>query len=97
MVPLIVLASNNKNKIRELKEILQGFPVELRSLGDFGPLPEAVEDGETFDENAYKKALHTAKILGLQEIADDSGLVVETLNGRPGVYPARYAGPTAPG
>ena len=95
MVSLIVLASNNKNKIREFKEILQGFPVELRSLSDFGPIPEAVEDGATFDENAYKKALHTAKILGIPAIADDSGLVVDALDGRPGVYSARYAGPKA--
>jgi XTP/dITP diphosphohydrolase len=92
MVTILVLATTNKNKIAEFQEILKDFPVEIRSLSDFGPLPEAIEDGETFDDNAYKKAHHTAKILGLPAIADDSGLVVEALNGAPGVYSARYAG-----
>jgi XTP/dITP diphosphohydrolase len=75
--------------------VLKDLQIEVRSLNDFGPIPEAIEDGETFDENAYKKALHTAKILGLPAIADDSGLVVEALNGEPGVYSARYAGENA--
>jgi len=75
--------------------MLKDFPIEIRSLGDFGPLPEAIEDGETFDDNAYKKAIHTAKILGLPAIADDSGLEVEALDGAPGVYSARYAGDKA--
>jgi len=57
----------------------------LKCVSDFGCLPEPVEDGDTFDENAYKKALHYAKVLGLPAIADDSGLVVEALNGEPGV------------
>jgi len=92
MVTILVLATRNKNKIREFQEILKDFPIEIRSLSDFGTLPEAIEDGETFDDNAYKKAIHTAKILGLPAIADDSGLIVEALNGAPGVYSARYAG-----
>lgn len=95
MVTMLVIATTNKNKVKEFQEILKDFPVTLRSLSDFGPLPEAIEDGETFDDNAYKKALHTAKILGLPAIADDSGLVVEALNGAPGVYSARYAGDNA--
>jgi XTP/dITP diphosphohydrolase len=70
----------------------QGFPVSVKSLADFGPMPEPVEDGETFDDNAYKKSLHYAKVLGLPCLADDSGLVVDALDGRPGVYSARYAG-----
>ena len=92
MIPFLVLATSNKNKIREFKEILKDFPIEIKSLADFGPIPEVVEDGETFDDNAYKKALHTAKVLGLPAIADDSGLEVEALNGAPGVYSARYSG-----
>lgn len=92
MVTILVLATRNKNKTKEFQEILKDFPIEIRSLSDFGTLPEAIEDGETFDDNAYKKAIHTAKILGLPAIADDSGLVVEALNGAPGVYSARYAG-----
>jgi XTP/dITP diphosphohydrolase len=95
MVTLLILATTNTNKVKEFQEILKDFPIEIRSLADFGPLPEAIEDGETFDENAYKKAIHTAKILGFPAIADDSGLVVEALNGAPGVYSARYAGENA--
>ena len=95
MVTLLILATTNTNKVKEFQEILKDFPIEIRSLADFGPLPEAIEDGETFDDNAYKKAIHTAKILGFPAIADDSGLVVEALNGAPGVYSARYAGEKA--
>ncbi len=95
MVDIIVLATTNKNKIKEFQEMVKDLPVEIRSVGDFGPIPKCVEDGETFEENAYKKALHTARILGLPAIADDSGLEVEALNGEPGVYSARYAGKSA--
>jgi XTP/dITP diphosphohydrolase len=95
MVTILILATTNRNKVKEFQEMLKGFPIQIRSLTDFGSLPEAIEDGETFDENAYKKALHTAKILGFPAIADDSGLVVEALNGTPGVYSARYAGERA--
>jgi XTP/dITP diphosphohydrolase len=95
MVSMIVLATRNKNKVKEFREILKDFHIELKSLDDFGPIPEAIEDGETFDDNAYKKAHHTAKILGLPAIADDSGLVVDVLDGAPGVYSARYAGQDA--
>jgi XTP/dITP diphosphohydrolase len=92
---IIVLATSNTNKLKEIKELLKDFPVVIKSLADFGPMPEAVEDGETFDDNAYKKAVHYAKVLGVPCLADDSGLVVDALDGRPGVYSARYAGPEA--
>lgn len=95
MLKILVLATTNKNKIREFEEITKDFDIEIRSLSDFGPIPQAIEDGETFDENAYKKAHHVAKVLGLPAIADDSGLVVEALDGAPGVYSARYAGESA--
>jgi XTP/dITP diphosphohydrolase len=95
MVTILVLATTNKNKVKEFQEIFKDFPIKISSLGDFGTLPECIEDGETFDDNAYKKAIHTAKILGLPAIADDSGLEVEALNGAPGVYSARYAGESA--
>jgi XTP/dITP diphosphohydrolase len=95
MLSILVIATRNKNKLREFREVLKDLHIEVRSLDDFGPTPEAIEDGDTFDENAYKKALHTAKVLGLPAIADDSGLVVEALNGEPGVYSARYAGENA--
>ncbi len=95
MKTILVLATRNKGKVKEFEELLKDTNIELRSLNDFGPIPEAVEDGETFDENAYKKALFTAKVLGLPAIADDSGLVVEALDGAPGVWSARYAGEKA--
>lgn len=95
MKQIIVLATRNQGKVKELREMLADFPVDIRSLADFGPLPEVVEDGATFDDNAYKKALFTAKALGLPAMADDSGLVVEALDGAPGVHSARYAGEEA--
>lgn len=95
MLSILVIATRNINKLKEFKEILKDLQIDIRSLDDFGPIPEAVEDGETFDENAYKKAIHTAKILGLPAIADDSGLVVDSLAGSPGVHSARYASENA--
>ena len=95
MVHILVLATRNSGKVKEFQKILQDFPVEIRCLNDFGPIPEVEEDGETFDDNAYKKALFTAKVLGLPAIADDSGLVVEALDNAPGVWSARYAGENA--
>ena len=92
MFKLLVLATTNQNKVKEFKQFVSEFPVTVKSLSDFGPLPEVVEDGATFDENAYKKAHHYAKVLGIPAIADDSGLVVEALSGAPGVRSARYAG-----
>ncbi len=92
---MLVIATRNKNKLREFQELLKGLGIEILSLDDFGPIPPVVEDGDTFEENAYKKALHTAKILGIPALADDSGLVVEALSGQPGVYSARYAGENA--
>jgi XTP/dITP diphosphohydrolase len=91
----LILATRNQGKISEFKELLSSFPVEIRSLQDFGPIPPVTEDGETFDENAYKKAHTTAKILGFPVLADDSGLEVQALGGLPGVRSARYAGEEA--
>jgi XTP/dITP diphosphohydrolase len=88
----LVLATRNQGKIREFKELLSDFQIEIKSLQDFGPLSPILEDGETFEENAYKKAHLTAKMLGFPVIADDSGLMVDALDGRPGVHSARYAG-----
>ncbi len=91
----MVIASRNKGKTAEIRELLSGFPITIKNLDDFGPIPEVEEDGQTFDENAYKKASFTARVLGHPAIADDSGLVVDALNGAPGVFSARYAGPDA--
>ncbi len=90
----IVLASNNKNKIRELKEILEsklGGDVEILSLSDIGFGADIVEDGETFEENAMIKA-RAVSALGYIGVGDDSGLAVDALGGAPGIYSARYAG-----
>ena len=89
----LVLATRNKGKTREMMKILEGYPVTIKNLDDFGPIPEVVEDGATFDDNAYKKASFTARILGFPALADDSGLVVNALGGAPGVLSARYGGP----
>ena len=91
----IVIATRNKGKTAEIREMLKGFPVNIKNLDDFGPIPEIEEDGDTFDENAYKKASITARILGIPALADDSGLLVEALDGAPGVHSARYAGEKA--
>ena len=91
----LLLATRNKGKIAEFKTLLSGFPIQIRSLNDFGPIPEIVEDGKTFEDNAYKKAHFTAKVLGCPALADDSGLSVEALKGQPGVFSARYAWPAA--
>ncbi len=91
----IVIATTNQGKLKEFRELLKDQPIEILSLADFGPIPEVIEDGETFDDNAYKKALFTAKVLGLPAIADDSGLTVKALDGKPGVYSARFAGEDA--
>ena len=91
MVRIIVLATRNAGKAKEFQELLKDFPVEIKNLNDFGPIPEVEEDGATFDDNAYKKAAFAARVLGLPAIADDSGLVVEALGGAPGVKSARYA------
>ena len=88
----LVLATRNRGKIKEFRILLAGFGVEIKSLEDFGPIPPVVEDGKTFEENAYKKAHFTAQILGFPALADDSGLAVEALGGQPGVFSARYAG-----
>ena len=92
----LVLATRNKGKIAEIKEILADFQaIELLSLADFPDLPKIEETGTTFEENAILKAKTIAKLTGYLTLADDSGLTVEYLNGAPGVYSARYAGENA--
>lgn len=91
----LVIATHNRGKILEISDLLDGFPVEIKGLDDFGPIPAVEEDGADFDENAYKKASFVSRVLGLPSLADDSGLVVEALSGAPGVHSARYAGENA--
>ena len=92
---ILVIATLNKGKTLEIKELLKDFPIEIKNLDDFGPIPHLEEDGDTFDENAYKKASFAARILGIPALADDSGLIVEALDGAPGIHSARYAGENA--
>ncbi|MEA1900140.1 MAG: XTP/dITP diphosphatase [Thermodesulfobacteriota bacterium] len=91
----IVIATRNKGKKSEISDLLKGFPIDIKGLDDFGPIPHIEEDGDTFDENAYKKASFTARMLGFPALADDSGLLAEALEGAPGVLSARYAGENA--
>ncbi|MFH2093281.1 MAG: XTP/dITP diphosphatase [Pseudomonadota bacterium] len=95
MKQILVLATTNQGKTREIKALLNGFDIEIKDLSDFGPIPEVIEDGKTFDDNAYLKASFTARVLGYPVMADDSGLCVESLDGAPGVFSARYAGQDA--
>ena len=88
----MILASNNKHKVDEIKDILKEFDIEVLSLKEADIDIEVEEDGTTFEENAMKKATEICKVAGLPVIADDSGLEVFALNGAPGVYSARYSG-----
>jgi XTP/dITP diphosphohydrolase len=88
----LVVASHNAGKVREIRELLADFGIETVSASDLG-LPEPEETGETFQANAELKALAAAVASGKPALADDSGLCVEALNGAPGIYSARWAGP----
>ncbi len=88
----LIIASNNAHKIREIKEILKSEFDEIVSLSEAGISHETVEDGETFLENAMKKAREIAEISGCAALSDDSGICVHALGDAPGVFSARYAG-----
>ena len=92
--PRVVLASGNAGKVREFNQLLGGAHVEVLPQSSFG-VPEAEETGLTFVENAILKARNAARHTGLPALADDSGIEVDALNGAPGIYSARYAGPGA--
>ncbi len=90
----IVMASGNLGKLREISSLLKGLGIELVAQSELG-VEDADETGTTFRENSLLKARHAAATTGLPAIADDSGLLVNALDGAPGVYSARYAGPDA--
>lgn len=93
MIRKIILSSGNKHKIEEIKFILQDMPFEVLSKDDLGYKDfDVVEDGNTLEENAFKKAEELHKLVNGIVLADDTGLFVDALNGEPGVYSARYAG-----
>ena len=91
----LVLASRNQKKLREMSELCNGLDMRVVSAGDFPEAPEVEETGHTFAENAALKAAAVSSATGHWTVADDSGLAVDALNGAPGVYSARYAGPQA--
>ncbi|MDQ3937545.1 MAG: RdgB/HAM1 family non-canonical purine NTP pyrophosphatase [Chloroflexota bacterium] len=91
----LLLATGSAHKLAELRELLDLPGTELRSLTELGLTDDAPEEGRTFEENATSKALHYARLSGLPALADDSGLEVDALGGRPGVHTRRYAGPAA--
>jgi len=93
----LVVGTRNAKKKAEIEKILAGLPLRLKSVADYPDAPDVVEDGDTFEENARKKALEYATALGEWVVADDSGLQVDALGGEPGVHSARYAGPDATG
>lgn len=95
MSKILLLATRNQGKKKEMQQILKDLPVEIITLEDIDELPEIIEDGATFVENASKKAQQTAVLSGYTSLADDSGLVVDALDGKPGIYSARFAGEEA--
>jgi len=95
MIRELVLATRNRHKVIELVALLRDLGITIRSLDEFPDAPDVVEDGATCEANAIKKARAIAEFTGLPAVADDTGLEVDALGGRPGVYAARYAGENA--
>lgn len=88
----LLLATHNRGKLREFSQLLAGLPLQLRSLHEVAPQLHVIEDGATFEANAIKKAREAALATSQMVLSDDSGLEVDALDGRPGVFSARYAG-----
>lgn len=91
----IILATKNKGKIKEFEKLTEGMNIEVLSILDDIDFPDVEEDGKTFEENSAKKAKEIAEYTGITTVSDDSGLCVDTLNGEPGIYSARYSGENA--
>jgi XTP/dITP diphosphohydrolase len=92
LINQIVLATHNADKRREMAALLSDLGITVRTLAEFPQAPDVVEDGETCEANAIKKAKAIAEYTGITAVADDTGLEVDALDGRPGVHAARYAG-----
>jgi XTP/dITP diphosphohydrolase len=88
----LVLATNNKDKVVEMKEALEGLPFDILYLGDFPHIGEIPEEGDTLEANALTKSETALRETGLPSLADDTGLEVDALDGRPGVFSSRYSG-----
>ena len=95
VVETLVLGTGNRHKAKEIQALLADLPLQIHTLADFPDIPEVIEDGDTCQANAIKKARETAMLTGHWTLADDTGLEVKALGGRPGVYAARYAGANA--
>jgi XTP/dITP diphosphohydrolase len=95
-VTTLVLATTNAGKLREIRDVLAGLAIEVRSLADFPAITEPEENGRTFEENARAKALYYAGATGALVVAEDSGLEIDALDRAPGVYSARFGGEQAP-
>ena len=88
----LLVATGNQGKLREIRHLLNETDIDIIGLDQLENPPEVIEDGDSFAHNACKKAVEMARFSGLLTLADDSGLVVDALNGEPGVHSARYAG-----
>jgi XTP/dITP diphosphohydrolase len=95
-VTALLAATTNAGKLREIREVLAGLPIEVRALADHPPVEEPEESGRTFEENARAKALYYAGATGALVVAEDSGLEIDALDGAPGVHSARFAADVAP-
>jgi XTP/dITP diphosphohydrolase len=93
-LPALLVATTNPGKLREIRQLLEGVPVEITSLQAFPSVPEAEETGATFAANARQKARHYSRATGLVTVAEDSGLEIDALDGAPGVLSARFPGDT---
>jgi len=96
MFPPLLLATTNHGKLREIRQILEGLSLDVRSLADVAGVEEPDETGATFEENARQKALYYAAATGLRVVAEDSGLEIDALDGAPGIYSARFGADEAP-
>jgi XTP/dITP diphosphohydrolase len=88
----LIVATKNKKKLEEIKEILSDLNLKITSLADFPKSPRIVENGKTFKDNAIKKALKIARLTKKLTLGEDSGLCVDVLNGKPGIYSSRFSG-----
>ncbi|MFZ5800570.1 MAG: RdgB/HAM1 family non-canonical purine NTP pyrophosphatase [Candidatus Omnitrophota bacterium] len=91
----LLVATRNKKKLREIKDLLKGLHLKITSLDDYSGLPKIEEDGQTFEENAIKKAVTIAQFTKKLTLGEDSGLEVKALKNQPGVYSSRFSGPGA--
>jgi len=91
----IVVATGNRDKLKEIRTLLKGLPLQFESLNSFKGVPKVIENGRTLESNAGKKAVQTSKFLKTLVVADDSGLEIKALGGKPGVYSARFSGKNA--